>query len=386
MLPQTEHAPALRRIQRRLQRLQNPNRKDIMKGVQQVLILLRDEAIPAKQALIAWKEEQQALNEERYSSYLYSQSDKSALNVPKVKPIYSAESPMVSGFEVLNAAFDAMLARDPRVIAFGEDVGYLGGVNQSFAGLQEKYGKLRVTDTVYWRTRGGQKAPVIVRTRGHRLEGIWHSGSLMAGIINLVRGMRVLVPRDMTRAAGFYNTLLQSDEPGMIIEVLNGYRLKEKLPDNIDEITVPVGVPEILRPGRDVTLVTYGAMCRIAMEAAERLAEVDVDVEVVDVQSLLPFDIHSMIVESLKKTSRIVFTDEDVPGGTTAYMMQKVLEEQKGYYWLDSEPRTLSSKAHRPAYGTDGDYFSKPNVESVFETVYDLMHEADPANYPLFYR
>ena len=240
--------------------------------------------------------------------------------------------------------------------------------------------------TLQWRTRGGQKAPVIVRTRGHRLEGIWHSGSLMAGLLDLVRGVRVLVPRDMTRAAGFYNTLLRSDEPGIVVEVLNGYRLKEKLPENIGEMTVPVGVPEILREGTDVTVVTYGAMCRIVMEAAEVLAGVGVEVEVIDVQSLLPFDVNQTIVESLKKTSRIVFTDEDVPGGTTAYMMREVLEKQKGYYWLDSEPRTLPAQPHRPAYGTDGDYFSKPNVETVFETVYDLMNEANPAQFPLFYR
>ena len=240
--------------------------------------------------------------------------------------------------------------------------------------------------TLQWRTKGGQKAPVIIRTRGHRLEGIWHSGSPMAGIIHLLRGIYVLVPRDMTRAAGFYNTLLQSDEPGLVVEVLNGYRLRETLPDNIAELTLPLGVPEILRPGSDVTVVTYGATCRIVMEAAELLAGLGVDVEVIDVQSLLPFDRPGMIVASLKKTSRVVFVDEDVPGGTTAYMMQEVLEKQGGYRWLDSEPRTLSAAPHRPAYGSDGDYSSKPNTESVLETVYDLMHEANPAKYPLFFR
>jgi pyruvate/2-oxoglutarate/acetoin dehydrogenase E1 component len=336
----------------------------------------------------------------------------------------------VHGFELLNAGFDAMLARDPRVIAFGEDVGRLGDVNQGFAGLQAKYGELRVSDTgirettiigqaiglalrglrpiaeiqyldyllyalqimsddlvtLHWRTKGGQKAPLIVRTRGHRLEGIWHSGSPMAGVIHLLRGMHVLVPRNMTQAAGFYNTLLRSDDPGLVVEVLNGYRLKETLPDNIGEFTVPVGVPEVLREGTDITLVTYGACCRIVMEAAELLRRVGVDAEVVDVQSLLPFDLHGHILESLKKTSRIVFIDEDVPGGATAYMLQEVIEKQGGYSWLDSPPRTLSGKPHRPAYGSDGDYWSKPNVEQVFEAAYEIMHEVDPAHYPLFYR
>jgi len=335
----------------------------------------------------------------------------------------------VYGFEVLNACFDAAFAREPRLVAFGEDVGRLGDVNQGFRGLQAKYGEYRISDTgireatilgqaiglairglrpiaeiqyldyllyalqiisddlatLRWRTAGGQKAPVIVRTRGHRLEGIWHSGSLMAGIIHLVRGMHVLVPRDMTRAAGFYNTLLQAEEPGIVVEVLNGYRLREKLPANIGEMTVPLGVPEILRPGTDITIVTYGAMCRIVMKAADMLAQVGIDAEVIDVQSLLPFDRHGIILESLKKTNRILFTDEDVPGGTTAYMMQEVLEKQGGYYYLDSEPRTLPGKPHRPAYGSDGDYFSKPNAEEVFEAAYRIMHEADPQRFPLVF-
>ncbi len=290
-------------------------------------------------------------------------------------------------------------------------MGLLGDVNQGFKGMQEKYGEWRVTDTgireatilgqaigmamrglrpiceiqyldyllyalqimsddlatLHWRTAGGQKAPVIVRTRGHRLEGIWHSGSLMAGIIHLVRGMYVLVPRDMTRAAGFYNTILKADEPAILVEVLNGYRVKERLPDNIGEFTMPLGVPEILRPGSDVTVVTYGACCRIALDAADRLSQVGIEAEVIDVQSLLPFDIHGVIGESLKKTSRVLFVDEDVPGGTTAYMLQEVIEKQGGYFHLDSEPRTLSGKAHRPAYGSDGDYWSKPNAETIFD-------------------
>jgi len=238
--------------------------------------------------------------------------------------------------------------------------------------------------TLHWRTAGGQAAPVIVRTRGHRLEGVWHSGSLMAGIIHLVRGMNVLVPRDMTRAAGFYNTLLKCDEPAVVVEVLNGYRVKERLPDNIGEFTVPLGVPEVIREGSDVTLVTYGACCRIALDAAQKLSKAGIEVEVIDVQSLLPFDVEGRIVESLKKTNRIVFLDEDVPGGTTAYMMQEVIEKQGGYFHLDSPARTLSGKAHRPAYGSDGDYWSKPNAETIFDAVYELMNEVEPKRFPKF--
>jgi pyruvate/2-oxoglutarate/acetoin dehydrogenase E1 component len=330
---------------------------------------------------------------------------------------------------VLNACFDAALAREPRLIAFGEDVGKLGDVNQAFKGMQEKYGPLRVTDTgireatilgqaiglamrglrplceiqyltflfyalqlisddlatLHWRTAGGQKAPVIIRTRGHRLEGIWHSGSPMAGIIHLVRGVLVLVPRDMTRAAGFYNTLLKSEEPAILVEVLNGYRLKERLPDNIGELTVPLGVPEVIREGSDVTLVTYGSCCRVALKAAGQLARVGIEVEVIDVQSLLPFDIHGTIVESLKKTNRIVFVDEDVPGGGTAHMLQEVIEKQGGYPYLDSAPKTLSAEEHRPAYGSDGDYWSMPNAESIFDAVYEMMHEVNAAKYPDIY-
>jgi pyruvate/2-oxoglutarate/acetoin dehydrogenase E1 component len=239
--------------------------------------------------------------------------------------------------------------------------------------------------TLSYRTAGGQKAPVIIRTRGHRLVGIWHSGSPMGMVIHALRGIHVVVPRNMVQAAGFYNTLLQGDEPGLVVEVLNGYRLKEKMPENMGELTVPLGVPEILREGTDVTLVTYGASCQIALDAAASLSEVGIEVEIIDVQSLLPFDIHHTIVESLKKTNRILFLDEDVPGGASAYMMQEVLEKQGGYYHLDSEPRTLAAQAHRPAYGLDGNYFSKPNSEDVFRTIYDLMHEADPAQYPIFY-
>ena len=430
LAPTSAHAAELSKIKQRLLRVPTPGRRHIMAAIHESLLLLRDEELPAKSWLIEWKDKQNELALDRYNSHLYSQSKESALNVPEVKPVYSPDSRMINGFEIMNACFDAILARDPRVIAFGEDVGFLGDVNQGFAGLQEKYGRLRVSDTgireitiigqgiglalrglrpiaeiqyldyilyalqilsddlatLHWRTKGGQKAPLIIRTRGHRLEGIWHSGSLMAGLIHLVRGINVLVPRDMVRAAGFYNTLLQSDEPGIVVEVLNGYRIKEKLPDNIGEITVPLGVPEILRPGEDITLVTYGACCRIVMEAAEMLSKVGIDAEVIDVQSLLPFDIHGRISQSLEKTSRIIFIDEDVPGGTTAYMLQEVMEKQNSFWLLDSEPRTIPGQPHRPAYGSDGDYWSKPNVEQIFEVAYEVMNETDPASYPIFYK
>ncbi len=419
----SSHASELEQIKERLAALPAPLRRDIHSAAHESLRVLRAEANPSKQILIQWKNEQDEINNERYGSNLYSGK---ALMVKEVKPSYSNSSPTVMGFEVVNAAFDSILGRDPRVIGFGEDVGFLGDVNQGFKGMQEKYGALRVTDTgireatilgqaigmamrglrpiceiqyldyllyalqimsddlatLHWRTAGGQSAPVIIRTRGHRLEGIWHSGSLMSGIINLVRGMNVLVPRDMTRAAGFYNTLLKCDEPAIIVEVLNGYRVKERLPDNIGEFTVPFGMPEVIREGTDVTIVTYGACCRIVLDAAEKLSKAGIAVEIVDVQSLLPFDIQGKIVESLKKTNRILFVDEDVPGGTSAYMMQEVIEKQGGYYHLDSEPRTLSGTAHRPAYGSDGDYWSKPNAETMFDTVYEMMNEVDPSRYP----
>ncbi len=420
---------ALEQIRKELLSIREPYHKDSLVAIRKALIEVRDRETPARKALVQWKEQIEAWGVEAYDSHLYSQSPKAAIRVPEIKPVYDADSPKVNGFQVINACFDAALARDPRVIIFGEDVGKLGDVNQGCAGLQAKYGELRVTDTgirectiigqaigmamrglrpiaeiqyldyllyaleimsddlatVRWRTKSGQMAPVIVRTRGHRLEGIWHSGSEMAGILNLLHGMYVLVPRDMTRAAGFYNTMLQSDDPALIIEVLNGYRLKERLPKNIGEMTVPVGVPEVLRTGTDVTIVTYGACCRIVMAAADALAKVGIDAEVIDIQSLIPFDRHHRIVESLKKTNRLVVVDEDVPGGATAYILQQILEEQQGYYWLDSPPKTIPGKEHRPAYGTDGNYWSKPEVEHVFYGVYELMHEVNPRKYPKFF-
>ncbi len=419
----SSHASELADVKERLAALPSVARRDIHAAAHEALRILRDESHPSKQVLIQWKKEQDVVNEERYGSHVMSGS---SARVDEVKPVYSDASPTLMGFEIMTAAFDSILARDPRTIAFGEDVGKLGDVNQGFKGMQEKYGTMRVTDTgireatilgqaigmamrglrpiaeiqyldyllyalqimsddlatLHWRTVGGQSAPVIVRTRGHRLEGIWHSGSLMSGIINLVRGMNVLVPRDMTRAAGFYNTLLKTDEPAIIVEVLNGYRVKERLPDNLSEMTVPLGVPETIRDGRDVTLITYGACCRIALDAADKLSKVGIEIEVIDVQSLLPFDIHSQIVESLKKTNRILFVDEDVPGGTSAYMLQEVIEKQGGYFHLDSPARTLTGTDHRPAYGSDGDYWSKPSAETIFDTVYEMMNEVNPSAFP----
>jgi pyruvate/2-oxoglutarate/acetoin dehydrogenase E1 component/TPP-dependent pyruvate/acetoin dehydrogenase alpha subunit len=416
----------LQQVADRLQKIPVPFRRDNMVAAQQALVLEREAAADTRQNLLEWRQRQNAAAEDWYSSHLHSNT---ALDVPHVPPSYSEHSPKVYGYEVLNACFAAALAREPRLVAFGEDLGQLGDVNQGFKGLQEQFGALRVSDTgirettiigqaiglaqrglrpiaeiqyldymlyalqilsddlamLYWRTKGGQKAPVIVRTRGHRLEGIWHSGSLMAGLIHLLRGTYILVPRDMTQAAGFYNTLLSADEPALLVEVLNGYRLKERLPDNIGEFTVPLGVPDILRPGRDLTVVTYGACCRIVLQAARILADLDIDIEVIDVQTLLPFDRRGVILASLQKTNRILFVDEDVPGGTSAYMLQEVLEKQGGYSWLDSAPRTLTGQQHRPAYGSDGDFWSKPNAEQVVEIAYAMLREVNPSSYPALF-
>ena len=428
MAASSVHGEALRALVRQMLRAPVPDRKVFFETIFNALKITRAETMPARRALMQWRDTHEATYRRIFSSHVTSQSAHAPEHVRVVPPVYPPEPEQVNGFEILNRFFDHAFARDARVITFGEDVGHLGGVNQTMAGLQNKYGDLRVSDTgiremtivgqgiglaqrglrpiaeiqyldyllyalqimsddlatLHWRTAGRQKAPVIIRTRGHRLEGVWHAGSPMAAIIHLVRGMHVVVPRDMTRAAGFYNTLLQSDDPALVVEVLMGYRRKEPVPDNLADIALPLGVPEILREGRDVTLVTYGAMCEIALAAAASLAEVDVEVEVIDVQTLLPFDRPGIIGQSLQKTSRIVFVDEDVPGGTTAYMMQHVLENQDGYFRLDSPPRTLTAQPHRTAYGTDGAYFSKPNAEDIFTRVYAMMHEADPVRYPDF--
>ncbi|MEM1205220.1 MAG: thiamine pyrophosphate-dependent enzyme [Acidobacteriota bacterium] len=423
-------AEALGAIADGLERVPSPLRRHAATAARDALFALRDEGDAVRGPLVAWSHDHDAENRRRYGSDLYSEGQDSALRVPAVAPRYSDDSPKINGFEIINRCFDDAFSRMPNLIAFGEDLGQLGDVNQGFAGLQEKYGELRVADTgirectilgqaiglamrglrpvaeiqyldyihyalqiisddlatLRYRTAGRQKAPVIVRTRGHRLEGVWHSGSPMAGILNLVRGVYVCVPRDMTQAAAMYNTLLRSDDSAIVVEVLNGYRIKEAVPDNLADVTQPLGVPEVLRPGTDVTLVTYGACCRIALAAAQRLAECGVEVEVIDVQTLLPFDLEGVIGRSLRKTHRILFVDEDVPGGTTAYMSQQVLEAQEGFHWLDAPPRTLAAAEHRPAYGSDGDYWSKPNAEQIFDAVYELVHEAEPSRFPLFYR
>ncbi|WP_066831921.1 alpha-ketoacid dehydrogenase subunit alpha/beta [Rufibacter ruber] len=424
-----ENASEILSIREELNKTLNPLRSDAIRAARRALRFVRREKSAAKRDLLKWLETVQGENAERYNSYLYSQSDESALLVEEVKPQYLEDSPLVDGREVLQACFDAALAREPRLFAIGEDVGKIGDVNQAFAGLQEKYGELRVTDagirectivgqgigaalrglkpiaeiqyldyllyaiqilsddlaSLQYRTKGGQKAPVIVRTRGHRLEGVWHSGSPMGMILHSLRGMHVLVPRNMTQAAGFYNTLLQADEPALVVECLNGYRLKEKLPANVGEFTVPLGMPEILRKGTDITIVTYGSMCRIVLDAAEQLQAVGISAEVIDVQTLLPFDLEHLISDSIRKTNRVLFTDEDVSGGTTGFMMQKVIDEQEAWRWLDAKPTALSAHDHRPSYSTDGDYFSKPNAEDVFEVVYGIMSEADPENFPSIY-
>ncbi len=425
----SEHREQIRILRNELNGTVNPTRMDTMRGAKRALRLMTGEDHEARRELIEWLEFAEKDNYSRYSSHLYSESPLSALKVEGVVPVFSESSPIVDGREVLQACFSAALSRDPLIIAFGEDVGKIGDVNQGFAGLQAKFGELRVTDTgirectiigqgigaalrglrpiaeiqyldyfiyalatlsddlacLQYRTKGGQKAPLIIRTRGHRLEGVWHAGSPMGMLLHSLRGIYIITPRNMTQAAGFYNTMLKSDDPAVIVECLNGYRLKERIPDNIDAFTVPLGVPEILREGEDITIVTYGSMCRIVMEAAEDLEQVGISCEVIDVQTLLPFDIHHSIVKSIQKTNRVLFTDEDVPGGATSFMMQKVLEEQNGYQYLDSAPLTLTAQEHRPAYASDGDYFSKPNAESVYEKVYTCMSEADPEKFPPLY-
>ena len=424
-----ENFPEIIEIKKQLEQTINPERLDSLKAAKKALRVLAGKELEARQEIIDWVKAANEENFDRYNSYLHSQSEWSALKAETVPAKYSDNSPLFDGREILQACFEAALKRDPLVKAFGEDVGKIGDVNQGFAGLQDKFGELRVTDTgirectiigqgiglalrgfrpiaeiqyldyllyaiqilsddlacLQYRTKGGQKAPLIVRTRGHRLEGIWHAGSPMGMILHSLRGMYVLTPRNMTQAAGFYNTMLESDDPCLIIECLNGYRLKEKLPDNIGEFKLPLGVPEILREGSDVTIVTYGSMCRVVMEATDDLEKHGISCEVIDVQTLLPFDIHHAIAQSIKKTSRVIFADEDVPGGATAFMMQKVLEEQHAYAFLDAAPLTITAKEHRPPYASDGDYFSKPNPEEIFDKVYELIRETEPNRFPELY-
>ncbi|MCB0661955.1 MAG: transketolase [Saprospiraceae bacterium] len=412
----------MEKLQKEIKSLFNPVLAEVVQIARRAYFLVDGNNNEAVDTLGTWISEMKELGKQRYEKHLYSESEKSVMKVPVIPAEFDESSEMKNGYEILNTFFDKAFEKHPEIFAFGEDVGQIGGVNQGFMGMQEKYGEERIFDvgirewtimgqaigmamrglrpigeiqyldyliygleplmddlaTLRWRSNGLQKAPAIIRTRGHRLEGIWHAGSPLGMIVNSLRGMHVCTPRNMTQAAGMYNTLLKSDEPGLVIECLNGYRLKEKLPNNIGEFTVPLGVPEILQEGSDVTLVTYGSCVRIAQEGIALLEKKGISVELIDVQTLLPFDTEHIILGSLQKTNRIIFMDEDVPGGATAYMMQKVLEEQGGYKFLDSAPTTLSAKAHRPPYGSDGDYFSKPNPEDVYEVVSQMVWEAEP--------
>ncbi|MBL7917414.1 MAG: transketolase, partial [Bacteroidia bacterium] len=411
-----------------LNSIKEPIRKDVHTAVKRVIRLSAGMQSDARNQLINWLNNSKKECFDRYSSHLYSESSFKVANVNTV-PVNYSEDKMVDGREILRDNFDAILKKYPEVMIFGEDSGKIGGVNQGLEGLQLKYGEHRVFDTgireatimgqaiglamrglrpiaeiqyldyllyalqlmsddlatVQWRTKGLQKAPVIIRTRGHRLEGVWHSGSPMGMIVHACRGINICVPRNMVVASGFYNTLLAADEPALIIEPLNGYRLKEKQPSNFGEYKAPLGVPEILNSGSDITLVSYGSSLRVAQEAIKMLEEHEISVELIDVQTLLPFDIHHSIVDSVKKTNRLVVLDEDVPGGASAYILQKIVEEQKAYQYLDAAPTTIASKEHRPAYGSDGDYFSKPNADDVFDVLYGIMHDFNPQQFPKIY-
>lgn len=416
-------------LKSQLEKTLNPIRNDSIKAIKKALRIVRFDHPAVGDDFREWLAKIMGENNIRYSSHLYSESAQSALKIPIVDPEYASDAPWVDGREIIQNNFEALLKKDPRFIAFGEDVGVIGDVNQGFSGLQEKFGNLRVIDTgireatimgqgiglamrglrpvaeiqyldyllfglqtlsddlasLHYRTAGGQKAPMIIRTRGHRLEGVWHSGSPIGMILGSLRGIYLLVPRNLTQAAGMYNTMMQSDDPALIIESLNAYRLKERMPSNLGEFTVALGQPEVLKTGSDVSLVTYGSMCRIALEAATQLSDVGIEIEVIDVQTLLPFDINNSILDSIKKTNRVIFADEDVTGGGSAYMMQQVMENGNAFQYLDSPAKTIAAKDHRPAYGSDGDYFSKPNVEDIFDVVYEMMHEVDPERYPKLY-
>lgn len=426
LVKQFENQPEVAALLEKFSALVTVGKKDIFALVRKVLWATREQNTSERQNLVQVYERISEKEADNYSSHLYSESEWKAVNIPEIKPVFSEDSQILDGRVVIRNNFDKIFEKYPETLIFGEDTGSIGDVNQGLEGMQEKYGETRIADTgireatilgqgvglamrglrpiaeiqyldyvlyclqgmsddlatLQYRTKGGQKAPVIVRTRGHRLEGVWHSGSPMAGILNLVRGMMVLVPRNLTQAAGFYNTMLKSDDTALIIEPLNGYRLKEKQPDNIGEFTVPVGKVEITRAGKDITLVTYGSTWKIVTEAVEELAKLGIDAEVIDVQSLLPFDLSEEISESVKKTNRLAVIDEDVEGGASAYIMQQILEKQGAFRYLDSKPLTIAAKNHRPAYASDGDYFSKPSVEDIVEKVYDLFHESNPAKFP----
>lgn len=407
--------------------IKEPIRKDILTTARKVLRMIVKES--GQSQLATWITNYTNKIQPKFSSHLFSQSDKAVLGAAAVAPTYDETAEEVDARLVLRDNFDAIFNKYPESLIFGEDSGNIGDVNQGLEGMQEKYGELRVADagireatilgqgigmamrglrpiaeiqyldyllyaiqimsddlaTLQYRTHGRQKAPLIIRTRGHRLEGVWHSGSPMGMIINAIRGIHVLVPRNMTKAAGFYNTLLETDEPALVVECLNGYRLKEKMPTNLGEFKTPIGVVETIKEGNDITIVSYGSNLRIVEQASKELLEIGIDVEIIDAQSLLPFDVNHDCVKSIAKTNRLLVVDEDVPGGASAYLLQQIIDEQNGYRYLDSQPQTLASKAHRPAYGTDGDYFSKPSAEDIFEKVYAIMHEAKPEQYPSLY-
>jgi 2-oxoisovalerate dehydrogenase E1 component len=412
-----------------LEKTFEPIRRDVMTSTRKVLRMVRDEKTAAKSALGTWIKKQLNVNADRYGSHLHSESEHSALKMNGLEPTYDASETMDDGRIILRDNYRKLFEKYPEALIFGEDAGKIGGVNQSLEGMQEEFGTLRVSDTgirectiigqgigmamrglrpiaeiqyldyllyaiqvmsddlstVHYRTKGGQKAPLIISTRGHRLEGIWHSGSPMGMIVNSIRGMHVCVPRNMTKAAGFYNLLMAADEPGLVIEPLNGYRTKERVPTNLGEFKIPLGVPEIVREGSDLTIVSYGSTFNLCEVAAKQLQDLGIHVELIDVQTLLPFDIDHLICESIAKTNRLLIVDEDVSSGATGFMLDKIMVEQGAYYHLDSAPQTLSAKDHRPAYGSDGDYFSKPSVDDIVEKVYGMMNEADPKKYPSMY-
>lgn len=422
------HRSEINSLKDKLVSIKEKSRRDIMEAARQAAVLVRNENGAVKNELTDWIKSINELNQDRYNSHLYAETKHSALRVKEVKPVYESDE-LVDGRIIIRDNYDKILAENPLVSVFGEDVGGIGGVNQTLEGMQKKYGETRVFDTgireativgqalgmamrglrpvaeiqyldyllygiqtlsddaatLRYRTKNGQSAPLIISTRGHRLEGIWHSGSPMGMVINALRGMYVCVPRDMTRAAGFYNTLLRADDPAVVVEPLNGYRLKEKYPSNLGEFTIPLGVPETLREGTDITVVSYGSTLRLVSEASEKLAGMGISCEVIDVQTLIPFDIHSKIVESVAKTNRLAVIDEDVEGGATAYIMQQIVEKQEAFRYLDQAPLTLTAKNHRPAYGSDGDYFSKPSVEDILEKLYGMMHEANPSKFPALF-
>ena len=417
------------KIKNDLECIIEPIRKDVLTATRKALRFLKDEVFSEKIELQEFIKKSISEASYKYSSHLTSETTKATVNISERLVNYDSEKKIVDGRIIMRENFDAILNNYPEVLIFGEDAGKIGDVNQGLEGLQQKYGTQRVSDTgireatiigqgiglamrglrpiaeiqyldyllyglqimsddlatLRYRTFGKQKAPLIIRTRGHRLEGIWHSGSPMGGIINNIRGIHVLVPRNMTKAAGFYNTLLQGDDPALVIECLNGYRLKEELPSNFGEFTTPIGVVENIRQGKDITVVSYGSTLRIVQEVAKELMQIGIDIEIIDAQSLLPFDINHDTLKSVAKTNRLLIVDEDVPGGASAYLLQQIIEEQDAYQYLDSKPATLTSKAHRPAYGSDGDYFSKPSAEDIFEKVYEMMHEADPNKYKSLY-